>query len=153
MGVQEGVLGLVVKEPGYGYQIGRRLGDRFSTAAVYKALAELQDLDLIEPVEVLEEGVRPRKWYRATTSGESLHREIVAKTLRKRLENATPESISAVIDEIDLCEQRALQELQRSPEQDDLVHALIADERRSVSQARLEWAARSRERINASPST
>jgi len=151
VGVQEDVLSLVVEQAGYGYKIVKQLGDEYSPAAVYKALGKLHELALIEPVEGLRDTTRPKKWYRATLRGANAHWDRVARALRDKLQSAEPDSVAAVIDEINEYELRVLEELrQNAVPQEGLIENLIATERRLVNQARLRWIAYAREAMNGS---
>jgi len=154
VGVHERVLGSVVDQPDYGYSIVKRLGDEYTSAAIYKALRNLRELGAVEPIAVVsDDDDRPKKWYRATPRGAREHSERVSLMLQKRLANARPETIAAVVDEIDLHERRVLESLrQNPPEPGDLIGEIAADERLTTCRGRLKWAASTRERINAATS-
>lgn len=73
------VLALVIEQPSYGYELSRRLGERFgellavSRSHVYGALDALQRGGLIEPLPppaVAEPARQPKVHYRATAAGE-----------------------------------------------------------------------------------
>lgn len=155
MGVQDAVLGMVVDRPDYGYRIVKRLEDEWSSAAVYKALSRLLERGLIEPTLVAVDGPRPRKHYRATERGVSLHAARVARAIRvppgqqemlRRLAQAGPGSVAAVIDEY---ERQVLAELGGEPPAGaGVVEDLLAKERLLVGEARLRWITMARKTLD-----
>lgn len=155
MGVQDAVLGMVVDRADYGYQIVKRLEDEWSSSAVYKALTRLLEHGLIEPTVVDIDGPRPRKHYRATERGVSLHRARTARAIRespgrqetlRRLRQAGPGTIAAVIDEY---ERQVLAELGgEAPPGAGVVEELLAKERRLVREAQLRWITMAREALD-----
>lgn len=73
------VLALVIERPSYGYELSKRLGERFggllavSRSHVYGALDALQRGGLIEPLPppaTVEPARQPKVHYRATAAGE-----------------------------------------------------------------------------------
>jgi DNA-binding PadR family transcriptional regulator len=155
MGVQDAVLGMVVDQPDYGYRIVKRLEDEWSSAAVYKALRRLLERGLIEPTVVDVDGPRLRKPYRATDRGVSLHAARVARVIRespgrremlRRLRQAGPGSVAAVIDEY---ERQVLVELGgEALAPVGVVEDLLTKERRLVGEAQLRWIAMARETLD-----
>lgn len=155
MGVQDAVLGMVVDRPDYGYRIVRRLEEEWSSAAVYKALTRLLERGLIEPTVVDVDGPRPRKHYRATERGVSLHAARVARAIRespgrremlRRLRQAGPGSVAAVIDEY---ERQVLAELGgEALASAGLVEDLLAKERLLVGEAQLRWITMARKTLD-----
>lgn len=81
------LLGLVIKRPGYGYELARRFeaayGDALSFRAdshIYAGLSRLESRGLIEPTEVTgapssRSGSSPRPGYRATERGRQSYRQ------------------------------------------------------------------------------
>jgi DNA-binding PadR family transcriptional regulator len=158
MGVQDAVLGMVVDRPDYGYRIVRRLEDEWSSAAVYKALGRLLERGLIERTVVDIDGARPRKHYRATQTGVSLHAARVARAIRELpgrqetlrwLRAADLGGVAAVIDEY---EQQVLEQLGReAPAPAGVVEDLLAKERLLVQEAQLRWITMARETLDGAP--
>ena len=133
----------------------KRLEDECSSTAVYKALERLLARGLIEPTVVDVDGTRPRKHYRATERGASLHAARVAHALRelpgrqeslRLLQEADPGSLGAVIDEY---ERQVLTELGgEAPAPAGVVDDLLAKERLLVQEARLRWITMARETLD-----
>lgn len=155
MGVQDAVLGMVVDQPDYGYRIVKRLEDAWSSAAVYKALTRLLERGLIEPTLVAVDGPRPRKHYRATERGVSLHAARVARAIQdspgrqemlRQLAQVGSGSVAAVIDEY---ERQVLAELGGEPPAGvGVVEDLLAKERLLVGEARLRWITMARKTLD-----
>lgn len=89
-----GVLGLVIERPSYGYEISRRMTERFgallelrSRSHVYAALDRLQRERLVEGIAAAESAAdaparQPKVHYRATAAGALAYRRWVADQLR-----------------------------------------------------------------------
>lgn len=77
MSAKHAVLGLVIERPGYGYDLARRLGERFSSygfapTGVYSALDQLSSEGLVRAVGTrgdAGERAAPRTVYEATPAG------------------------------------------------------------------------------------
>lgn len=155
MDIQGAVLGLVVEEPRFGYQVTKELGLN-SPAPVYRALERLVQQGHVEPVDLAlpELGKRPRVWYQATATGRAAHSRRTARQAARLLHeresamatlaNATPDDFSAVLDEY---ERQLLQDLAAEPDGDGLIAELVAEEKRLVNDARRRWVAYVRRRI------
>ncbi|HYB22603.1 MAG TPA: helix-turn-helix transcriptional regulator [Solirubrobacteraceae bacterium] len=80
------LLGLVIKRPGYGYELARRFEDEYADTLplrgdshVYAGLKELESRGLLEPAAVTgspssRSGGEPRPGYRATARGRESYR-------------------------------------------------------------------------------
>ena len=91
------VLGLVIERPSYGYELSRRLGERFgdllavSRSQVYGALDALQRDGLIEPLPsppAAEALRQPKVHYRATAAGERAFAAWLADALGRHARHA-----------------------------------------------------------------
>jgi PadR family transcriptional regulator PadR len=91
------VLALVIEQPSYGYELSRRLGERFgellavSRSHVYGALDALQRGGLIEPLPppaAAEPARQPKVHYRATAAGERALAEWVLEELSEHARHA-----------------------------------------------------------------
>ena len=78
MSAKNAVLGLVIERPGYGYDLARRLEERFGSSAfaptgVYSALDQLSSEELVRSAgsrgEATNERAAPRTIYEATPKG------------------------------------------------------------------------------------
>jgi DNA-binding PadR family transcriptional regulator len=147
MGVQDAVLSMVVERPDYGYRIVKRLEDEWSSAAVYKALARLLELGLIERAELgaSETEGRPRKHYRATARGADLNAARIARTImelpgHREMLRCLQEAPRAAAMVVDAYERRVLEELRvQPPRAPGVLEDLVAKERVLVNEARLRW--------------
>ena len=91
------VLALVIERPSYGYELSKRLGERFgellavSRSHVYGALDALQRGGLIEPLpqpRAEEQARQPKVHYRATAAGERALSEWVLAELDEHARRA-----------------------------------------------------------------
>lgn len=168
------VLSLVIERPSYGYRIREDFDRRFdgflslSQSNLYDVLKRLEGEGYIEVAGQSGSQGRPRINYRSTAKGVAAYREWLAERLRddpqrlellSRIASAGLGRGGAMRDVIDRYAQECLteaRELEMRPPSDtavgtdvfsELMGDLIAEERRRVVDARLEWVAYARGRI------
>jgi len=171
--VNTAVLSLVIARPSTAYEIGRRFVDRFgslfasSQRNVYTTLERLEARRLIERFRCGAEGGDGRVRLRATPSGARAYRAWLASPLEGgapygapmdpgvprrdvlvRLQALRGDDVAGIGALLDAYEALLLRELGRAPQPpEELVAALLEDERRLAAQGQLEWVVRARERL------
>jgi DNA-binding PadR family transcriptional regulator len=163
VGTKYAVLGLLLEQPSYGYEVLVRFRRAFDVAqwgispqGLYASLDRLERDGLIEPVDVSDRDTRrrqPRTPYRVTPSGADELRRFLdtpmsadpsRAELLVRLQCVAAQDADALLRMLDDHEQTCLDELGRMPERppaadDSLVERLALEERRLGIQARLLW--------------
>jgi len=157
------VLGLLLEQPSYGYEILVRFRRAFDVAhwgispqGLYASLDRLERDGLIEPVDVSDGEARrrqPKTPYRVTPSGADELRRFLETPMSAdpsraelllRLQCVATRDCEALLRMLDDHEQACLDELGRMPERPhttsaSLVERLALEERRLAVQARLLW--------------
>ena len=167
VGTKHAVLGLLLEQPSYGYEVLVRFRRAFDVAqwqispqGLYASLDRLERDGLIEPVEVSDDDVRrrqPKTPYRVTPSGADELRHFLdtpmgadpsPAELLVRLQCVAVRDAEALLRMLDDHEQACLDELGRigagapgsgRAADDSLVERLALEERRLGIQARLLW--------------
>jgi DNA-binding PadR family transcriptional regulator len=174
VGTKYAVLGLLLEQPSYGYEVLVRFRRAFGVAqwgispqGLYASLDRLERDGLIEPVDVSDRGARrrqPKTPYRVTPSGADELRRFLdtpmsadpsRAELLLRLQCVAAGDAGALLRLLDGHEQACLDELgqmsQRPQAADDsLVGRLALEERRLAIQARLLWVDYARRELRAS---
>ncbi|MGH2853337.1 MAG: PadR family transcriptional regulator [Solirubrobacteraceae bacterium] len=176
------LLGLVIKRPGYGYQLVKRFeleyGDDLplsSDSHIYTALNELRRRGLVEAIpgaEVIEsDGRQPKPRYRATVRGLQAYRDWLCGQVREDRRQARlflrqlavlAHDPAGGLEVIACLEQASLEEAghasavsargARSDEVSGLLDRLVSEESRLVSQVKLLFAEYARGEFEALPS-
>jgi DNA-binding PadR family transcriptional regulator len=164
VGTKYAVLGLLLEQPSYGYEVLVRFRRAFDVAqwgvspqGLYASLDRLERDGLIEPVGVSDRDVRrrqPKTPYRVTRSGAEELRHFLATPmgadssraeLLVRLQCVAARDMEALLHMLDDHEQACLEELGRigagtpRASENSLVERLALEERRLGIQARLMW--------------
>jgi DNA-binding PadR family transcriptional regulator len=166
--VNAGVLSLVIEQPSYGGEIGRRFEERYDGLLssrpqhIYKALDELRTHGLIEQI-VLDDGVRlgqQVRGYRATAKGARAYRGWLRSPIQTgsrtrhevmiRLASTRPEDRETASYLLDVYERAVLALARRHPVRaDSVIDRLLDEEHRTLADAQLRWIARAREELRA----
>ena len=164
--VNAGVLSLVIEQPSYGGEIGRRFEERYDGLLssrpqhIYKALDELRAQGLVEPIE-LDDGARlgqPVRGYRATAAGARAYRRWLRSPIQVgsrarhevmvRLASTRPDDRQTAALLLDAYEHAVLALARNSPvRSDNVIDRLIDEERRTLADAQLRWIARARDEL------
>jgi DNA-binding PadR family transcriptional regulator len=168
--VNAGVLSLVIEQPSYGGEIGRRFEERFDGLLssrpqhIYKALDELRSQGLVEQI-MLEDGPRPGqpvRGYRATAEGARAYRgwlrspiPVGSRTRHEvmiRLASTRPDDRETAAFLLDAYERAVLTLARSHPvRSDSVIDRLLDEERRTLADAQLRWIARARDELRALP--
>ena len=172
VGTKYAVLGLLLEQPSYGYEVLVRFRRAFDVAqwgispqGLYASLDRLERDGLIEPVDVPDRDTRrrqPKTPYRVTPSGADELRRFLDTPMRAdpsraelllRLQCVAARDVDALLRMLDDHEQACLDELGRLPERarpadDSLVERLALEEQRLAIQARLLWVAYARRELS-----
>jgi DNA-binding PadR family transcriptional regulator len=156
------VLGLVLERPSYGYELAQRFERVFggqawewvvSPAAIYKALNELEDEELIEEFDPAPDAAtsrQPKKHYRATAKGARMMRawlETPLPTDPSRAELLIRLNSGSALNPTGLAEVLSahaatcldeLREIARAPS-GSVFQRLVREQRRLTVQAQLSW--------------
>lgn len=173
VGTKYAVLGLLLDQPSYGYEVLVRFRRAFDVAqwgispqGLYASLDRLERDGLIEPVDVAGHDARrrqPKTPYRVTPSGADELRRFLETPMSAdpsraellvRLQCVAPRDTDALLRMLDEHEQACLDELARMPERPraadaSLVERLALEERRLGIQARLLWVDHARHELRA----
>lgn len=173
VGTKYAVLGLLLDQPSYGYEVLVRFRRAFDLAqwgispqGLYASLDRLERDGLIEPADMSDRGVRrrqPKTPYRVTPAGaDELQRfletpmdaEPSRAELLVRLQCVAARDSDALLRMLDDHEQACLDELGRMSERPgpvdrSLVERLALEERRLGIQARLLWVDYARHELRA----
>jgi DNA-binding PadR family transcriptional regulator len=174
MSAKNAVLGLVIERPGYGYDLARRLQERFGSSGfaptgVYSALDQLTSEELVRSggaqAGVANERAAPRTIYEATSKGIDRFEEWMLQTsslapvrdeLYMKIALSKPHNLARLIELTQTQEQDCLARLQqlRQPagirQQNrpkawaDVAVLLVRDAEIKQLQARVEWLQRAR---------
>ncbi len=166
--VNAGVLSLVIEQPSYGGEIGRRFEKRYEGLLssrpqhIYKALDELRSQGLVEQI-ALDDGVRlgqGTRGYRATAKGARAYRgwlrspiHVGGRTRHEvmiRLASTRPEDRETATFLLDAYERAVLAVARsHSVRSDNVIDRLLDEERRALADAQLRWIARARDELRA----
>jgi len=173
VGTKYAVLGLLLDQPSYGYEVLVRFRRAFDVAqwgispqGLYSSLDRLERDGLIEPVDTSDHDARrrqPKTPYRVTPSGADELRRFLETPMSAdpsraellvRLQCVAARDTDALLRMLDEHEQACLDELGRIPERpraadDSLVERLALEERRLGIQARLLWVDYARHELRA----
>ena len=174
MSAKNAVLGLVIERPGYGYDLARRLQERFGSSGfaptgVYSALDQLSSEALVRSAgcdaEADKERAAPRTIYEATPEGvdrferwmlDSSSLAPVRDELYMKLALSKPHNLSRLIELARAQEEECLarlQELRRTAPRgaggaltgwSDVAVLLVRDAEVKQLQARVEWLQKAR---------
>jgi DNA-binding PadR family transcriptional regulator len=174
MSAKNAVLGLVIERPGYGYDLARRLQERFGSSGfaptgVYSALDQLSSEELVRSAGAYAGGANeraaPRTIYEATSKGvdrfegwmlESSSLSPVRDELYMKIALSRPHNLSRLIELTQTQEQDCLVRLQQlrqhaGPRQQsrpkawsDVAVLLVRDAEIKQLQARVEWLQKAR---------
>ncbi|HXC45176.1 MAG TPA: PadR family transcriptional regulator [Solirubrobacteraceae bacterium] len=174
MSAKNAVLGLVIERPGYGYDLARRLQERFGSSGfaptgVYSALDQLTSEELVRSggaqVEPANERAAPRTIYEATSKGVDRFEEWMLQTsslapvrdeLYMKIALSKPHNLARLIELTQTQEQDCLARLQRLRQPAgirqqsrpkawaDVAVLLVRDAEIKQLQARVEWLQRAR---------
>jgi DNA-binding PadR family transcriptional regulator len=173
MSAKNAVLGLVIERPGYGYDLARRLEERFGSSGfaptgVYSALDQLSSEALVRSAGALAGGANeraaPRTIYEATLKGvdrfedwmlESSSLAPVRDELYMKIALSRPHNLPRLIELTQTQEQDCLARLQRlrapSPRLQsrpkawsEVAGLLVRDAEIKQLQARIEWLQKAR---------
>lgn len=156
------VLGLVLERPSYGYELAQRFERVFggqawewvvSPAAIYKALNELQDEQLIEEFDPAPDAAtsrQPKKHYRATAKGARAMRTWLEAPLPTdpsqaelliRLNSGSVLSPAVLADVLGGHAETCLDELREiaGAPSSSVFQRLVREQRRLTVQAQLSW--------------
>jgi DNA-binding PadR family transcriptional regulator len=170
--VNAGVLSLVIEQPSYGGEIGRRFEERYDGLLssrpqhIYKALDELRNQGLVEQI-ALDDGDRlgqQMRGYRATAKGARAYRgwlrspiQIGSRARHEvmiRLASTRPEDRETAAFLLDAYERAVLALARRTPvRSDSVIDRLLDEERRTLADAQLRWIARARDELRATPAS
>jgi len=169
MSAKNAVLGLVIERPGYGYDLARRLQERFGSSGfaptgVYSALDQLTSEELVRSggaqVEPANERAAPRTIYEATSKGVDRFEEWMLQTsslapvrdeLYMKIALSKPHNLARLIELTQTQEQDCLARLQRLRQPAgirqqsrpkawaDVAVLLVRDAEIKQLQARVEW--------------
>ena len=157
-GTKYAVLGLLLEQPSYGYEVLVRFRRAFDAArweitpqGLYASLDRLERDGLIEPVDAGDRYAsrrQPKTAYRVTSSGEDELQAFLATPMSAdasraellvRLQCVGSHDVEALVRLLDGHEQACLDELGRDGAGDSLVERLALEERRLRIQAQLMW--------------
>jgi DNA-binding PadR family transcriptional regulator len=161
------LLGLVIERPGYAYELAQRFQHVYqdaltlsSTSHVYTALTTLTDRALVEELPGSREGRQPRPRYTATANGLEAYEEwlIGQVSEERRRQRLAVLQLAALKRRPDA--QRMLTRYEQalatdSPDgraSNDCIAALLCEERRLSTVAKLAWVAFAREQLQRFPS-
>jgi DNA-binding PadR family transcriptional regulator len=169
MSAKNAVLGLVIERPGYGYDLARRLRERFGSSdfaptGVYSALDQLRSEALVRSTGPLAGADRTRVVYEATPEGierfeqwmlDSSSLAPVRDELYMKLALSKPHNLSRLIELAQAQEEDCLARLQalRYPVSrtaakprawSDVAALLVRDAEIKQLQARVEWLQKAR---------
>jgi DNA-binding PadR family transcriptional regulator len=164
--VNAGVLSLVIEQPSYGGEIGRRFEERYDGLLssrpqhIYKALDELRSQGLVEQIVLDDDaalGQRTRG-YRATGKGARAYRGWLRSPIQAgsrtrhevmiRLASTRPEDRETAAFLLDAYERAVLALARSSPVRSDtVIDRLLDEERRTLADAQLRWIARARDEL------
>ena len=173
MSAKHAVLGLVIERPGYGYDLARRLQERFGSSGfaptgVYSALDQLSADELVRNAGSRADGsnerAAPRTIYEATSKGMDHFEEWmlggsslapVRDELYMKIALSRPHNLSRLIDLARAQEEECLTRLEcLKPQTDgsrgtprawsDVAVLLVRDAEIKQLQARIEWLQRAR---------
>jgi DNA-binding PadR family transcriptional regulator len=166
--VNAGVLSLVIEQPSYGGEIGRRFEERYDGLLssrpqhIYKALDELRSQGLVEPIVLDDESGLGQsvRGYRATANGARAYRgwlrspiQVGSRTRHEvmiRLASTRPEDRETATYLLDAYERAVLALARRHPVcTDNVIDRLLDEERRTLADAQLRWIARARDELRA----
>lgn len=168
--VNAGVLSLVIEQPSYGGEIGRRFEERYDGLLsskpqhIYKALDELRTQALVEQIALEgDSGLGQQvRGYRATARGARAYREWLRSPIQAgsrtrhevmiRLASTRPEDRDTVSYLLDAYERAVLALARRHPVRvDNVIDRLLDEEHRTLADAQLRWIARARDELRAAP--
>ncbi len=174
MSAKNAVLGLVIERPGYGYDLARRLQERFGSSGfaptgVYSALDQLTSEELVRNggayTGAANERAAPRTIYEATSKGIDRFEEWMLQTsslapirdeLYMKIALSKPHNLARLIELTQTQEQDCLARLQalrqpsgirqqsRPKAWADVAVLLVRDAEIKQLQARVEWLQRAR---------
>jgi DNA-binding PadR family transcriptional regulator len=173
MSAKNAVLGLVIERPGYGYELARRLQERFGSSGfaptgVYSALDQLSSEDLVRSAgskgDAANERAAPRTIYEATPKGVDHFEEWmlggsslapVRDELYMKIALSRPHNLPQLIELAQAQEQACLARLEdlkgpvtrlrRSPKAwSEVAVLLVRDAEIRQLQARVEWLQKAR---------
>jgi DNA-binding PadR family transcriptional regulator len=173
MSAKNAVLGLVIERPGYGYDLARRLEERFGSSGfaptgVYSALDQLSSEDLVRSAgcrgETTNERAAPRTIYEATPKGVDRFEEWmlgssslapVRDELYMKIALSKPHNLGRLIELTRAQEEDCLarlQDLKRCPPRtregvrawSEVAVLLVRDAEVKQLQARVEWLQKAR---------
>jgi PadR family transcriptional regulator len=168
--VNAAVLSLLIEQPSYGGEIGRRFEERYDGLLdsrpqhMYNALEDLESDGLIESFPVEDERGTPRDGYRATAEGarayqrwlraririsKNTREEVLIRFASTRLEDL--ETAEYLLD----CYEQAVLALAagRPTRADNAVDRALDRERRTLADAKLRWIAWARDDLRTRAST
>jgi DNA-binding PadR family transcriptional regulator len=168
--VNAGVLSLVIEQPSYGGEIGRRFEERYDGLLssrpqhIYKALDELRAQGLVEPI-VLDDGSgvgQQVRGYRATANGARAYRGWLRSPIQAgsrtrhevmiRLASTRPEDRETAAFLLDAYERAVLALARRHPVRtDNVIDRLLDEEHRTLADAQLRWIAHARDELRSAP--
>jgi DNA-binding PadR family transcriptional regulator len=160
--VNAAVLSLVIEQPSYGGELGRRFEQRYDGLLasrpqhVYESLDQLRVQGLIEPFAIEGEDGSPRDGYRATAKGAAAYRRWlrapirISKNARQevliRLASTRPDDYATVEHLLDCYEQSVLALARMRPiRSGNAVDRALDEERRAMADAKLRWIAWARD--------
>lgn len=174
MSAKNAVLGLVIERPGYGYDLARRLQERFGSSGfaptgVYSALDQLTSEELVRSggahAGAANERAAPRTIYEATSKGIDRFEEWMLQTsslapirdeLYMKIALSKPHNLARLIELTQTQEQDCLARLQQLRQPSgirqqsrpkawaDVAVLLVRDAEIKQLQARVEWLQRAR---------
>jgi DNA-binding PadR family transcriptional regulator len=173
MSAKQAVLGLVIERPGYGYDLARRLAERFGSSGfaptgVYSALDQLSSEALVRSAgsrtDGMNERAAPRTIYEATPKGIDYFEEWmlggsslapVRDELYMKIALSKPHNLARLIELAETQEQACLARLEdlRAPATrskvaprvwSDVALLLVRDAEIKQLQARVEWLQKAR---------
>lgn len=168
--VNAGVLSLVIDQPSYGGEIGRRFEERYDGLLssrpqhIYKALDELRGQGLIEQI-VLDDDARlgqQVRGYRATADGARAYRawlrspiQVGSRTRHEvmiRLASTRADDRETAAFLLDAYERAVLALARRhSVRTGNVIDRLLDEEHRTLADAQLRWIARARDELRSAP--
>jgi len=164
--VNAGVLSLVIEQPSYGGEIGRRFEERYDGLLssrpqhIYKALDELRGQGLVEQI-ALEDDLRigqSVRGYRATAAGARAYRHWLRSPIQAgsrtrhevmiRLASTRPGDEQTAAYLLDAYERGVLAVARSHPvRSDSVIDRLLDEERRTLADAQLRWIVRARDEL------
>ena len=154
--VNAAVLSLVIEQPSYGGEIGRRFEERYDGLLasrpqhVYEALKQLRLQGLIEPITIEAEDGSSHDGYRATANGARAYRGWLRASvplskdapleIMIRIASTRPDDVATAEFLLDAYEQAVLATTSRRPvRSESIIDRGVDEARRVVVGARLRW--------------